>query len=263
MVKATTRQAFTSSTGWIAWSAGWKSVLILSAPRGTLSCATLATLSLTISRRERPDAPGPPQHPVAESILEWPVFKRLGLLLEGQSLALVHQDNCDPQASPGVDDTAPLAEAASSCPGTHPDGQVIRHAVQNFLRNVHSKNPTLEPQMLGDAANRCAERGFDTSVESALVVGTPPAQKPTPWLNLEKGHHMRPRPRFIAVLLVEPGRHWQLEAAGHNAPCPTLCSEGKTGSVPTTSVAHGNPVLLLLWCIRYVLHPSGFCLAAF
>lgn len=127
------------------------------------------------------------QYPAAEGILEWPVFEGLGLQLHGRSLALIHQDNHQFPSNPG---TSPIDSRShgqvSSSTGVDifkdalPSSLVIESAIKDFLANVHTKNPILDPATLAEAAEDCTKHGIGDSVQAALVVST--------LLNLNKFH---------------------------------------------------------------------------
>lgn len=119
------------------------------------------------------------QYPAAEGILEWPVFEGLGLQLHGRSLALIHQDNhhfpCNPGASPVDSRSQGQVQGSAGVDifkDALPSSLVIESAIKDFLANVHTKNPILDPTALAEAAEDCIKNGIGNSVQAALVVGT-------------------------------------------------------------------------------------------
>lgn len=117
------------------------------------------------------------QYPAAEAILEWPVFEGLGLQLHGRSLALIHQDNhqfpsnsgaspVDSRSHGQVQGSAGVDIFKDALPGC----LVIESAIKDFLANVHTKNPILDPTTLAEAAEDCIKNGIGDSVQAALVV---------------------------------------------------------------------------------------------
>ncbi|KAJ3461941.1 hypothetical protein MRS44_010494 [Fusarium solani] len=116
------------------------------------------------------------QYPAAEGILEWPVFEGLGLQLHGRSLALIHQDNhhfpCNPGASPIDSRSQGQVQGSAGVDifkDALPSSLVIESAIKDFLANVHTKNPILDPTALAEAAEDCIKNGIGDSVQAALV----------------------------------------------------------------------------------------------
>lgn len=119
------------------------------------------------------------QYPAAEGILEWPVFEGLGLQLHGRSLALIHQDSHQFLSNPGASPTDLRSHGQmQSSAGVDifkdalPSSLVIESAIKDFLANVHTKNPILDPTTLAEAAKDCIKNGIGNSVQAALVVST-------------------------------------------------------------------------------------------
>ncbi|KAI8715718.1 Zn(2)-C6 fungal-type domain-containing protein [Fusarium sp. LHS14.1] len=117
------------------------------------------------------------QYPAAEGTLEWPVFEGLGLQLHGRSLALIHQDNHQFPSNSGVlpVDSRGNGQVSSSAgvdifKDALPSSLVIESAIKDFLANVHTKNPILDPATLAEAAEDCIKNGIGNSVQAALVL---------------------------------------------------------------------------------------------
>ncbi|RSL48318.1 hypothetical protein CEP51_015648 [Fusarium floridanum] len=116
-------------------------------------------------------------YPAAERILEWPVFEGLGLQLHGRSLAMIHQDNYQFPSNSGASplDSRSHDQVTSSASGdifkdALPSSLVIESAIKDFLANVHTKNPILDPATLAEAAEDCIQNGVGNSVQAALVL---------------------------------------------------------------------------------------------
>lgn len=111
------------------------------------------------------------QYLVLESVLEWPCFSALNLNLKGQSLALKHDLSSQGHSATPTAERAALIRWLQG--GEAEDPQFKNEALcfcQEFLTNVHSKNPILDQSDFLNDVDHCMEHGFEENGRSSLVL---------------------------------------------------------------------------------------------
>ncbi|KAK5008985.1 hypothetical protein LTR28_003233 [Elasticomyces elasticus] len=111
----------------------------------------------------------PPQKTTADAVLKWEVFEERYPMnaLVGVLFTAGEHDFADRRRS----STSP-SDNAFAVPGglKLPDDERIPMLIDNFLQNVHTKNPILDVESLVKQGRKCAEQGLGWDAWSCLVL---------------------------------------------------------------------------------------------
>lgn len=111
----------------------------------------------------------PPHLMSADTILEWPIFQ--GKYPRDALIRGIFQPKGDIASSAQGSSSAPPVDEFVRFTGIHPpDDERIPSLIDNFLQNIHTKNPILDVESLVKHGRKCAENGVGWDGLSCLVL---------------------------------------------------------------------------------------------
>lgn len=109
-------------------------------------------------------------HIVTETILQWPIFSGSRTNFEAQSLVLKHDTNYLESGQRQPPELENLGKTNDLQPRARIREEDFVHLCQNFLDNVHCKNPILDTKCFMRSAREVSENGLRWDGESCLVL---------------------------------------------------------------------------------------------